>query len=87
MDFEDALCSKTRIRILKVLMKLGQLNTSQIVEQVGGNYCSVRKHLELLKEEGILEITFYGSRIRFYRFNLESPKANAVQALLQVWKQ
>jgi DNA-binding transcriptional ArsR family regulator len=68
-------------------MKLEQLNTSQIVEQVGGNYCSVRKHLEVLKEEGILEMTPYGSRIRFYRFNPESPKANAVQALLQAWKQ
>jgi DNA-binding transcriptional ArsR family regulator len=68
-------------------MKLGQLNTSQVVEQVGGNYCSVRRHLEVLKEEGILEMTPYGSRIRFYKFNPGSPKANAVQALLQAWKQ
>jgi DNA-binding transcriptional ArsR family regulator len=86
MKLEDTLCSKTRIKILKVLMKLGQLNTSQIAEKVGGNYGSVCKHLDVLEEEGILEMALCGSRVRYYRFNQRSPKALAVQALLQIWE-
>jgi DNA-binding transcriptional ArsR family regulator len=85
MNFEDALSSKTRIKILKVLLKLGQLNTTQITKQVGSNYAIVRKHLEILQQESILEMTPYGSRIRFYRFNSQSRKADALQALLQIW--
>jgi DNA-binding transcriptional ArsR family regulator len=87
MKLEDALCSKTRIKILKVLMRLGQLNTSQIVKKVGENYGSVHKHLEILEGEGILEMTPWGSRVRYYRFNQGSAKALAMQALLQAWEQ
>lgn len=87
LNLEDALCSKTRIKILKVLMKLGQLNTSQLAEKVKSNYDSVHRHLEILEEGGILELTLFGSRTRFYRFSHQSPKARVVQALLQTWEQ
>ncbi len=86
MDLEDVFCSKTRIKILKLLLANEQLNTSQIAERVGANYETVHKHLETLEAEGILEMLPFGSRIRFYRFNEKSCKAQAVQMLLQAWK-
>jgi predicted transcriptional regulator len=52
MNLEDAPCSKTRIKILKVLMRLGQFTTSQIAKKVGGNYDFVREHLEILERAG-----------------------------------
>ena len=86
MELEDVFCSKTRIKILKLLLANEQLNTTQIAERVGANYETVHKHLETLEAEGILEMQPFGSRIRFYRFNEKSRKARAAQMLLQAWK-
>jgi predicted ArsR family transcriptional regulator len=86
MDLEDSLCSKTRIRILKLMLNAGQLNTSQIAKRIGINYVGVLKHLEALEEEGILEMQRFGCRIHYYRYNEHSPKAQAVQTLLEAWK-
>jgi hypothetical protein len=75
VDLEDALCSKTRIKILKVLMRLGQLNTSQIARRVGGNYGSVRRHLDVL--EGEASWKWHSAVLGFAitRFNQRSAKA------------
>ena len=86
MDLEDALCSKVSIKILRLLLAGGQLNASEIVERVGGNYNAVFKHLEVLESEGILSVVPFGKRIRYYKFNEQSPRARAVQALFQAWK-
>jgi hypothetical protein len=42
--------------------------------------------LEALEGEGILEMQRFGCRIHYYRFNEHSPKAQAVQTLLEAWK-
>jgi hypothetical protein len=42
--------------------------------------------LKLLEAEGILQQRVYG-RIRMYRFNDRSPKAIAVQNLIEAWEQ
>jgi DNA-binding transcriptional ArsR family regulator len=86
MDVEDVFSSKTRMKILKVIAKLGSLNISEIARQVKINYASANENLTLLEAEGILRKHVYG-RIRMYRFNESSPKAKAVQNLLEVWEQ
>ena len=85
MDIELVLNSKPRIRILKILAQVGQLNTSQIAHRVGINYGTTSKHLKLLEGEGILMCKKYG-RICLYRFDEYSIKANAVRKLLETWE-
>jgi DNA-binding transcriptional ArsR family regulator len=80
---EDVLCSKTRLKILKLLMD-SQLTPSEIARAVGVNYVITEQHLEILEYEGILAHAKFGKRIRYYRYN-ETPKARAVQNLIHTF--
>ena len=81
---EDVLCSKTRMKILKILVG-SQLTPSEIAKSVGVNYAATAKHLEILEAEGIVDHVNFGSRIRYYRFN-ESSRANAVRNLIATFQ-
>ena len=84
MELEDFFCSKVRIKILKLLLKLGQLTPSDMASRVGTNYASTRKHLELLEKENIIEQRLSG-RTRYFRF-ANSMKAQATKKLLEEWE-
>ncbi|MCW4005815.1 MAG: winged helix-turn-helix domain-containing protein [Candidatus Bathyarchaeota archaeon] len=86
MDVEEVFSSKPRMRILKLINQLSELNVSHIAREIGLNFTATNRHLKLLEEEGILLQKTYG-RIRLYRFNQASPKAVAVQELIDVWEQ
>jgi DNA-binding transcriptional ArsR family regulator len=86
MEMENVFSSKVRMKILKLIFKLGELNVSDIARRIGINFSSTSKHLKLLEEEGILQQRTYG-RIRMYRFNQASAKAKAVQALIEAWEE
>lgn len=81
-DLEDILCSKTTIKILKTLMRLGQLNVSDIGKHVGANFAATHVRLRLLESEGIVQQRISG-RTRYYRFNESSPKTRALQHLIE----
>ena len=85
MDVEEVFASKPRMKILRLLARLGTLNVSDIARRIGLNYSATDKHLRLLEAEGVLVQRTYG-RIRMYRFS-ETPKAKAVQNLIEVWEQ
>lgn len=78
--------SKPRIKILKLITRLGALNVSDIARRVNLNYSATSEHLKLLEAEGILMQKSYG-RIRIYKFNENSPKAKALRNLVEVWEQ
>jgi predicted transcriptional regulator len=84
MTSEDALCSKCRIKILKLLLQSGQLNASEIARAVGINYGATYQHLRLLVSADVLLEKRFG-KTRLYRFNEQSPRARAVLSLLQAW--
>jgi len=42
--------------------------------------------LKVLEDEGILQHKVFG-RIRLYRLNEHSPKANAIRNIMEVWEQ
>ena len=86
MEIEEVFSSKPRMKILKLLARLGTLNVSDIAKRIGLNYSATNEHLRLLEAEGILVQRVYG-RIRMYRFNDASPKAEAVQSLIETWEQ
>ncbi len=86
MEIEEVFSSKPRMKILKILSRLGALNVSEIARRINLNYSTTNKHLKLLEDEGVIQQRHYG-RIRIYRFNEVSPKARAVQNLIDVWGQ
>jgi DNA-binding transcriptional ArsR family regulator len=83
MEIEEVFSSKIRMKILKLIYQLGQLNVSDIARRVKINFTSTSNHLKVLESEGILKVYRYG-RIRMYRFD-DSTKAKAVVALIEVW--
>jgi DNA-binding transcriptional ArsR family regulator len=86
MEIEEVFSSKPRMKILKLLSRLGTLNISDIAKRIGLNYSATNEHLRLLEAEGILVQRVYG-RIRMYRYNETSAKAKAVQNLIETWEQ
>lgn len=86
MELEDVFSSKPRMKILRLIARLGALNVSDIARRISLNYSTTNQHLKLLEAEGILEQRVYG-RIRMYRFNESTSKAIAVQKLIETWEQ
>lgn len=86
VEFEEIFSSKPRMKILKLLSRLGTLNVSDIAKRIGLNYSATAEHLRLLEAEGVLAQRVYG-RIHMYRFDEISPKSKAVQRLIDVWEQ
>ncbi|MEM3536170.1 MAG: winged helix-turn-helix domain-containing protein [Candidatus Bathyarchaeia archaeon] len=86
MNVEDVLSSRIRMRVLKILVQMRELNVSEIARRLGVNHNTASKHLKVLEDEGILQHKLFG-RIRLYRFNENSPKAEALQNLIEVWEQ
>jgi DNA-binding transcriptional ArsR family regulator len=83
LDLEDVFCSKTRMRILKMLFNLGQLNISDLAHRLGTNYATTLRHLSMLKKEHVV-MEKRGGRTRFFRF-AKTVKARAVMKLLEEW--
>jgi len=84
VELEDVFSSKPRMKILKLVARLGELNVSDVARRIGVNFTTTSRHLRVLQEEGILQQRTYG-RIRMYRFNQASAKAKAVQDLIGAW--
>jgi DNA-binding transcriptional ArsR family regulator len=85
MNIEDVFSSRLRIEILKILFNVGELNVSEVARRLRINYVSANKHLKILEDEGILLRKMFG-RVRLYRVNQQSPKAKALQNLIDVWE-
>ena len=85
LDVEDVFASKLRIKILKMLVQVGELNVSEIARRLCVNYNTTSKHLKVLEDEGMLQHKVFG-RIRLYRLNENSPKAKGVQNLIEAWE-
>ena len=86
MEFEEVFSSKPRMKILRLVARLGALNVSDIARRINLNYSTTNQHLKLLESEGVLQQRVYG-RIRMYKFNEASAKARAVQNLIETWEQ
>lgn len=72
------------MKTLKIIAQVGELNVSEIARRLGVNYATTNKHLIALENEGIIQHKKFG-RIRLYRINQNSPKAKAVENLLDAW--
>lgn len=85
MNIEDVFSSRLRMKTLKILMQVGELNVSEIARRLRVNYKITSKHLKVLEDEGIIRHKEFG-RIRLYRLNKSSLKTKAVENLIEIWK-
>jgi DNA-binding transcriptional ArsR family regulator len=81
---EEFLGSKTRIKIIKLLDELGQLNVSGVAHRLHINYQETIRHLRILEDSKIVESRVCG-RTRSFRLS-GSLRAQAVQKMLEVWE-
>jgi DNA-binding transcriptional ArsR family regulator len=85
MNIEDVFSSRLRMKMLKTLYDVGELNVSDFARRLKINYASASKHLKILEDEGVLQRKMFG-RICLYRYNDQSAKAKIVQTLIEVWE-
>lgn len=85
MNVEDVFSSRLRIKIVKILMQMGELNVSEIARRLRINHTTASKHLKILEDEDILQQKVFG-RIRLYRIKENSLKAKAIQNLIETWE-
>ena len=85
MAIEDVLSSKGRVKILKILAEIGELNTSGIARRAGLNYATTIRHLQALEKAGLVRHKNFG-RIRIFRFDEGNPRAKIVKSLIDLWE-
>jgi DNA-binding transcriptional ArsR family regulator len=86
MMVEDVFSSRGRVRILRLLSEIEELNISEIARRAGLNYTTTNEHLRVLEEASIVRHKSFG-RIRIYRFNDQDLKARAIRDLLELWEE
>ena len=84
MSIETVFSSKGRVKILKILVEIGELNISEIARRARLNYTTTNQHLQILETSGIVRHKNFG-RIRIFRFNNENPRAKSIKELIEEW--
>ena len=83
---EDVLSSKGRVRILKLLAELGELNVSAISRNINLNHSAVKEHLKFLTEAGLIREKRFG-RILIYQFRDNNILAHSLKQLFKIWEE
>jgi len=84
MSMEEVFSSKGRVKILRILVEIGELNISEIARRARLNYATTNHHLRVLEDSRIVKHKNFG-RIRIFRFNEESPRARMIRELVDGW--
>jgi DNA-binding transcriptional ArsR family regulator len=82
---EEVFSSKGRVRILRILAKMGELNISEIVRRTELNHLSAERHLTFLKDAGLIVEKRYG-RIRIFELNGKDERLKAIMDLFRSWE-
>jgi predicted transcriptional regulator len=86
LSIEDVFSSKGRVRILKILTEIGELNISDIARRAKLNYTTTNNHLQYLENVEIIRHKRFG-RIRIYQLNEENQQARIIRRLINLWGQ
>ncbi|NIV44828.1 ArsR family transcriptional regulator [Candidatus Bathyarchaeota archaeon] len=78
--------SKGRVRILRILADIGELNISEIARRAGLNYATTNQHLRALESHQLVTHKKFG-RIRIFRYNEENPKARMIRQIVELWNE
>jgi len=83
---EEVFSSKGRVKILRILAEIRELNISEIARRAGLNYTTTNQHLQVLENHKLVRHKTFG-RIRIFRFNEENPRARMIKQLIEFWEQ
>jgi DNA-binding transcriptional ArsR family regulator len=83
---EDVFSSKGRVKILRILAEIGELNISEIARRAGLNYSTTNQHLQALENHKLVRHKTFG-RIRIFRYNEENPRAKMIRQLIEFWEE
>lgn len=86
MQIENVFSSKGRVRILRILAEIGELNISEIARRAGLNYATTNQHLKVLEDADLVRHKRFG-RIRIFRYHEENPRARMIKELMELWEQ
>ena len=86
MSIEDVFSSKGRVKILRILAEIGELNISEIARRAGLNYSTTNQHLQALENHKLVRHKTFG-RIRIFRYNEENPRAKMIRQLIEFWEE
>ena len=86
MAIENVFSSKGRVKILRILSEIGELNISEIARRAGLNYATTNQHLQILENFKLVRHKTFG-RIRIFRFNEENPRAKMIGKLMEFWEE
>ena len=83
---EDVLSSRGRVRILKLLAELDELNISAISRNINLNHSAVKEHLKFLCRAGLVREKKFG-RILIYQYDNENILSSSLKQLFTVWEE
>jgi len=86
LPIEDVFSSKGRVRILRILADIGELNVSEIARRAGLNFATTNQHLKVLEDHQLVRHKKFG-RIRIFRYNEENHRARMIKQLMELWDQ
>lgn len=86
MKIEDVFSSRGRVRILRILAEIGELNISALARRARLNYGTASEHLQVLEEAGLVRHKSFG-RIRIFRFNDGDARAGLIRRLVEAWEE
>ncbi len=82
VNIEDIFSSRGRVKVLKTILQLGEVNVTQLIKLTKLNHKVVKKHIEYLKNLGLIEEIVIG-RIKLYRPNWLNPRVKFIDDLMK----
>ena len=86
MAIEEVFSSKGRVKILRILSEIGELNISEIARRSGLNYATTNQHLQVLENYSLVVHKTFG-RIRIFRYNEKNLRARKIRQLMEFWEE
>jgi len=81
---EEIFSSRVRIRVLNFLLKVREVNITELVRALDINHSVATKQIDVLKKYGIVEERRYG-RVRMIRLRLEDPRVKKLAELFSAF--
>lgn len=81
----EVLGSRPKMKILSILLNVGELNITMLVKQSGLGYRTVEHHIRELQELGLVAEKRFG-RIRIVELRRSDPRISSLRRFLAEWK-
>jgi len=80
-QLDEIFSSRARIKVLRVILERSETNINQIIRETKLNHKTVRKHVNYLVSEGLVEEVKVG-KLRLLRPNWLNPKVRRLEEFL-----